>query len=299
MKKLLLLLLCLPIVLLGQLTYVPDDNFEQELINLGYDNVLDDSVVTANIIGVSQLFVNNLNIVDLTGIEDFVSLVTLNCNFNPGLLNLDLSNNPNLLSVSANQAPSGSLANIDVTNCANLQELTCLHTQITSLDISNLPDLIVLNVGHNLIDSIDVINNILLETIIVDNNLISEVDVTNNANINVLDISDNPNLQCADIRNGNNINISGFYATGNPNLYCINVDDSLYSVNNWTNILAQHYFSNNCPVNCALSNIQEYNDDKKILQKIDILGRETKGKKNEPLFYIYDDGTVEKRITVE
>ena len=33
----------------GQLTYVPDDNFEQELINLGYDNVLDDYVLTANI----------------------------------------------------------------------------------------------------------------------------------------------------------------------------------------------------------------------------------------------------------
>ena len=30
-------------------TYVPDDNFEQELINLGYDISLDDSVLTSNI----------------------------------------------------------------------------------------------------------------------------------------------------------------------------------------------------------------------------------------------------------
>jgi len=29
-------------------TYVPDDNFEQALIDLGYDNALDDSVLTAN-----------------------------------------------------------------------------------------------------------------------------------------------------------------------------------------------------------------------------------------------------------
>ena len=29
------------------------------------------------------------------------------------------------------------------------------------------------------------------------------------------------------------------------------------------------------------------------------LGRETKGTKNEVLFYIYDDGTVEKRIVIE
>ena len=36
-----------------------------------------------------------------------------------------------------------------------------------------------------------------------------------------------------------------------------------------------------------------------LLKVIDVLGRETKGKTNEPLFYIYEDGTVEKRITVE
>jgi hypothetical protein len=35
------------------------------------------------------------------------------------------------------------------------------------------------------------------------------------------------------------------------------------------------------------------------LRTIDVLGRKTKGTKNEPLFYIYDDGTVEKRITIE
>ena len=35
-----------------------------------------------------------------------------------------------------------------------------------------------------------------------------------------------------------------------------------------------------------------------LLKITDILGRETKGK-NQPLFYIYDDGTVEKRIVIE
>ncbi len=37
----------------------------------------------------------------------------------------------------------------------------------------------------------------------------------------------------------------------------------------------------------------------KLIKIIDVLGRETKGKKNQPLFYIYDDGTVEKRITID
>ena len=37
----------------------------------------------------------------------------------------------------------------------------------------------------------------------------------------------------------------------------------------------------------------------KLLKTVDLLGRETKGKTNQPLFYIYDDGTVEKKIIIE
>ena len=44
--------------------------------------------------------------------------------------------------------------------------------------------------------------------------------------------------------------------------------------------------------------IQEHTTNKVLLKTIDILGRETKGT-NQPLFYIYDDGTVEKRIVIE
>jgi len=38
---------------------------------------------------------------------------------------------------------------------------------------------------------------------------------------------------------------------------------------------------------------------KEILKITDILGRETKDIKNKPLFYIYNDGAVEKKIIIE
>jgi len=63
-------------------TYVPDDNFEQALINLGYDTVLDDSVLTSNINTITTLDVSFQNIADLTGIEDFTALTTLWCYYN-------------------------------------------------------------------------------------------------------------------------------------------------------------------------------------------------------------------------
>lgn len=38
---------------------------------------------------------------------------------------------------------------------------------------------------------------------------------------------------------------------------------------------------------------------KKLVSIVDVFGRETNPKPNIPLFYIYDDGTVEKRLIVE
>ena len=52
--------------------------------------------------------------------------------------------------------------------------------------------------------------------------------------------------------------------------------------------------------NISPTNISDITGNKRNLVKItDMLGRDTKGANNQPLFYIYDDGTVEKKITLE
>ena len=51
-------------------------------------------------------------------------------------------------------------------------------------------------------------------------------------------------------------------------------------------------------ISTTVSNLVDLNK-RRLVRVVDFLGRETKGTKNEPLFYIYDDGTVEKRITIE
>ena len=45
--------------------------------------------------------------------------------------------------------------------------------------------------------------------------------------------------------------------------------------------------------------INENNTTKKLIRITNMLGQETPHKRNTPLFYIYDDGTVEKRIVIE
>ena len=41
------------------------------------------------------------------------------------------------------------------------------------------------------------------------------------------------------------------------------------------------------------------NTDRKLLRITDMLGQETPYRRNNPLFYIYNDGTVEKKIILE
>ena len=85
-----------------------------------------------------------------------------------------------------------------------------------------------------------------------------------------------------------------------PNLYCIQVDDVSWANTNWINATTSidttfQYFSLNCP---PPNSVIDKNINKKLIKMIDIFGRET-NILNKALFYIYNDGTVEKKLIVE
>ena len=65
----------------------------------------------------------------------------------------------------------------------------------------------------------------------------------------------------------------------------INCDTFTYSPSGWAKI-------------GQITSIKEHTTNKELLKVTDLLGRETK-QTNQPLFYIYNDGTVEKRIVIE
>jgi len=294
-----------------QLTTIPDANFEQELINLGYDTgTPNGSVPTANINSVDSLDVSSLSITDLTGIEDFTALTYLDCR-STLLTSLDVSQNTALdtlfcynnqltsLDVSQNTAltyldcRSTLLTSLDVSANLALTGLQCQSNQLTSLDVSQNTALTGLNCLSNQLTSLDVSQNTALTILECDNNQLTSLDVSQNTALTIL-WCDNNLLTNLDVRNGNNTNFTLFEATTNPNLTCINVDDALWSTTNWIDIDSQHYFS----TNCSITDIEEHSINKELLKVTDILGRETK-QTNQPLFYIYDDGTIEKRIKIE
>jgi len=226
------------------MTYVPGDNFEQALIDLGYDSgALDNVVPTANISGLTTLDVSNKNISDLTGIEDFVALTILKCYSNQ-LTSLDVTNNTALtkLLCSNNQ-----LTGLNVTSNTALIRLICFSNQLTNLNVSQNTSLSYLSCSTNALTNLDVSNNTSITYLHCQSNQIDNLKLNQNVVLTNLKCSNNA-LTSLNVKNGNNANVTNlhFIATNNPNLTCIQVDDVVYSTANWTNIDATAGFSENC-----------------------------------------------------
>jgi Leucine-rich repeat (LRR) protein len=227
-------------------TYVPDDNFENylEAFGMGDGIALNDSVLTGSINTVTTLNVDNQNITDLIGIEDFIALANLQCNTNQ-LTSLDVSNNTSLTKL---WCKFNQLTSLDVSANTDLSELRCSYNQLTSLDVSTNTALVqYLICSNNQLTSLDVSNNTLLERLHAEENQITSLDLSNNTSLNELFCNNNNQLTSLDLRNHT---LQGLYigTYNNTNLFCIDVDNPFLAqallifsnIDSWTS------FDTNC-----------------------------------------------------
>ena len=105
--------------------------------------------------------------------------------------------------------------------------------------------MINISCNSNLLTTLDVTNLSLLQILWCPGNNISVLDLSQNSQLNTIRCENNT-LHRLDVKNGNNTNVTQFFSTGNPSLECINVDDSTYSANNWTNIDSVTSYSTDC-----------------------------------------------------
>lgn len=182
-------------------TYVPDNNFEQALIDLGYDDVLDNLVLTDNIDNALTLDVSSLNIENLEGIEDFTDLQTLNCSGN-------------------------SIEAIDIANNMSLTNLNASNNNIANLNLSDNTGLTLLNVSNNALDNLDISANLSLVDLNCSNNNIQALDLSNHTALTDFNCEAN-SLRALNISNGQNTNLTNFSATNNASLFCIETDTGM------------------------------------------------------------------------
>lgn len=181
-------------------TQIKDSAFEQALIELGYDDVVDGTVITADISQVNSLVLNEKGLSDLTGIEDFKLLDNLWVNDN-GISELDLSSNTLLkfLFIENNELTALILPQTPV-----LEKVSALNNMLTELNISTNTGLQVLGLANNSISNIDISkipNRIQLNTFSIEGNplvciKVNEAQLENIPNQWTKDTEDNFALTC-------------------------------------------------------------------------------------------------------
>ena len=297
----------------------------------------DSAVFTSAINTVDTLEVQGQNIADLTGIQAFTTLTYLDCSSN-NLDSIDISSNNlsyfdcsdnqfNHIDVSSNlslltfKCNFNNLMQLNVSSNTSLLYFECYENKLDSLDISNNIFLTELWCNNNQLKALDV-QGIDMYVLVCDNNQLTVIDnLSDNVSLKHLSCSNNDiaflplsaltdlawiscsNNQLFELDISHQSGLNYFFCWGNPSLTCINVNNVATANASWVvfngqsgNIDSLHYFSVNCPPPLV---IEEHNTYKELIKITDVLGRETKGKKNEPLIYIYDDDSVEQKIILE
>lgn len=176
-------------VSVSQNTSIPDANFEQALIDLGYDTGPINGVIpTANINTIATLNVSGKNIANLTGIEDFTALTILNCE-NNALANLNIASNTLLIELFCND---NNITSLDVSKQPNLSILWCGNNFLTSLDVTQNPNIISLLCEQNELTVLDLSQNIILNTLLINNNRITTINLINNPLLRIFICHNNP-----------------------------------------------------------------------------------------------------------
>jgi hypothetical protein len=111
------------------------------------------------------------------------------------------------------------LLELDVTKNAKLANLACSNNKLTQLNVSKNPALVKLYCSNNKLPRIGVTANTLLEEFDVANNQLSALNIRNNTALTYLNVSNNANLSMIDVQY--NTELEALVASG---LYITDID---------------------------------------------------------------------------
>ena len=174
--------------LLLNATNFPDANFRKALaskLRIGEGDEITDEMISATTsldVSKSSNTPTEEKIADLTGIEHFTALKTLNCYRNQ-LTALDVSKNTALEQL---WCFNNQLTTLDLSKNTALTKLYCHANQLTSLDVSKNTALTVLECDNNQLTALDVSKNTALTYLYCDNNQLTALDVSKNTTLTEL-----------------------------------------------------------------------------------------------------------------
>ncbi len=195
---------------------IPDSKFKERIISLGYDLNDDQQIQVSEAQKVTKLYVNNLDIVNLEGINSFTNIEEFACNNNK-ITKLDVSK---LKKLKYLYAYDNRISELNITGLTQLEHLY-IHNNyfIASLDVSKFKQLQELYISNNRITKLDVSGLDSLQKIEAESNRISDVLLTKAPMLKSINLKDNPIQVTIDIRGLTNLEYFDF---GGCNLLFIN-----------------------------------------------------------------------------
>ncbi len=180
------------VVKMRETLQIPDRNFEEALIALGHDDVVDQKMFRDVAEGIESLDVSQVDdsvaeenkIQSLEGIEAFISLTNLEARFN-ALKTVDISKNLLLDKV---DFESNRLTELDVSKNTKLTWLSVFRNQLPSLNISQNTNLVYLDADDNNLTTIELSKNEKLETLGLNENKLTVIDLTANTRLKSLSL---------------------------------------------------------------------------------------------------------------
>ena len=140
--------------------------------------------------------------------------------------------------------------------------------------------------------------NILHQDTMVDNsfcNFSHSWSLTDTINVTVTLLNDSANLDSWSINQG--------LPTNGKSIYCFFEDQLFWHIDTFPNGIlygSWTFINNNSGVDLNTPTAtNNFVLNKRLVKLVDLFGRESKELKNQPLFYIYEDGTTEKKIIIE
>ncbi|WP_353170004.1 T9SS type A sorting domain-containing protein [Flavobacterium sp.] len=169
------------------------------LTNLQQLDCYNNQLTSLNVLGLTNLLFLSCNDNQLPSlnVSSLTNLISLDC-YNNQLPNLNILGLANLkrLDCSSNQLPS-----LNILGLTHLQRLDCYNNQLTSLNVSGLTSLSFLSCSNNQLPSLNVSSLTNLQYLYCKHNQLTSLFLkNNNSSWEVLNFSENPNLQyiCAD-----------------------------------------------------------------------------------------------------
>lgn len=169
--------------------HFPDANFRTYILDK--ENKVDDNgdgiLSVREIRNCKELNIEKYGIQDLTGIEYFTNLETLDCSQNQ-LTALDVTKNEKLVDL---KCTGNALTALTLTENSELEYLDCEGNKLSSLNVSGNKKLLYLICGNNVITTLDLQYNLKLERLSCSLNRLATLDLSRNTALLYLECENN------------------------------------------------------------------------------------------------------------